>query len=96
MIEGLRTRLRFAVLISIAVAPFNILRFCVLYFFKYYTEFTKNPSKASARTFTPFAEWKIREFNELDHLFNIRYVMHDVPSARSTTPSEALMCGCRA
>ncbi|EME42054.1 hypothetical protein DOTSEDRAFT_72973 [Dothistroma septosporum NZE10] len=72
LIEALRTRLRFAAVISVVVAPFNILRFCILYFFKYYTEFTKNPSKASARTFTPFAEWKIREFNELDHLFAIR------------------------
>jgi len=72
LVSALQTRLQFAALTSILVAPFNILRFCVMYFFRYYTEFTRNPSKVSARTFTPFAEWKIREFNELDHLFHRR------------------------
>lgn len=72
LVETLRTRLRFVAIISVFVAPLNIIRFCVMYFFKYYTEFTKNPSRASARAFTPHAEWKIREFNELDHLFQRR------------------------
>ena len=72
LVTALRRRLQFAALTSVLIAPFNILRFCILYFFTYYTEFTKNPSKISARTFTPFAEWKIREFNELDHLFQRR------------------------
>ena len=72
LVTALRRRLQFAALTSVLIAPFNILRFCTLYFFTYYTEFTKNPSRISARTFTPFAEWKIREFNELDHLFQRR------------------------
>ncbi|EMC95833.1 hypothetical protein BAUCODRAFT_44094, partial [Baudoinia panamericana UAMH 10762] len=72
LVEALQTRLRFAALTSVLVAPVNIIRFCIIYFFKYYTEFTRNPSKASTRSFTPFAEWKIREFNELDHLFQRR------------------------
>ncbi|CAK4034752.1 autophagy-related 9 [Lecanosticta acicola] len=72
LVTTLRTRLRTVALIGIFVAPLNIIRFCVLYFFRYYTEFTKNPSRASARAFTPHAEWKIREFNELDHLFQRR------------------------
>ena len=72
LVSALHTRLQFAALTSILIAPFNILRFCIMYFFRYYTEFTRNPSKLSARTFTPFAEWKIREFNELDHLFQRR------------------------
>lgn len=71
-VNTLRRRMRFAAATSIVVAPFNIMRFCVLYFFKYYTEFTRNPSKVSARSFTPYAEWKIRQFNELDHLFQKR------------------------
>ena len=72
LVTALRRRLQFAALTSVLIAPFNIIRFCILYFFTYYTEFTKNPSRISARTFTPFAEWKIREFNELDHLFQRR------------------------
>jgi len=72
LVQALQTRFQFAALTSVFVAPFNIIRFCIMYFFRYYTEFTRNPSRVSARTFTPFAEWKIREFNELDHLFQRR------------------------
>ncbi|KAK5137954.1 hypothetical protein LTR08_005750 [Meristemomyces frigidus] len=72
LVRALQTRLQFAALTSVIVAPFNIVRFCIMYFFRYYTEFTRNPSRVSARTFTPFAEWKIREVNELDHLFQRR------------------------
>ena len=32
----------------------------------------KNPSSISGRTYTPFAQWKFREFNELPHLFDRR------------------------
>ena len=72
LVEGLRRRLRFAALLSILFAPWNIIRFSIFYFFRYYTEFTRNPARVSLRAFTPFAEWKIREFNELDHLFQRR------------------------
>ena len=72
LVNAMRTRLQFAALASVVLAPFNIIRFCIMYFFRYYTEFTRNPSRVSARSFTPFAEWKIREFNELDHLFQRR------------------------
>lgn len=72
LVKALQLRLQFAALTSVIVAPFNIMRFCIMYFFRYYTEFTRNPSKVSARSFTPFAEWKIREVNELDHLFQRR------------------------
>ncbi|RMZ07077.1 hypothetical protein D0860_05286 [Hortaea werneckii] len=72
LVQTLQNRFRFAAISSIVVAPFNIVRFCIMYFFRYYTEFTRNPSKVSARSFTPFAEWKIREVNELEHLFQRR------------------------
>ncbi|KAF2862999.1 APG9-domain-containing protein [Piedraia hortae CBS 480.64] len=75
LVQTLKTRLRFAALMSVIIAPFNILCFCILFFLKYYTEFTRNPSKVGARAFTPFAEWKIRQFNELDHLFQRRLRM---------------------
>ncbi|KAK5115200.1 hypothetical protein LTR85_009958 [Meristemomyces frigidus] len=72
LVRALQIRLQFAALTSVVVAPFNIVRFLFMYFFRYYTEFTRNPSKVSARSFAPFAEWKIREVNELDHLFQRR------------------------
>nr|POE93432.1 autophagy-related protein 9 [Quercus suber] len=72
LVTALQRRLQFAAITSVVLAPFNIARFCLFYFFRYYTEFTRNPAKASTRSFTPWAEWKIREFNELDHLFQLR------------------------
>lgn len=72
LVQNLQQRLQFMALTSVVIAPINILRFCVTYFFRYYTEFSRNPARVSMRTFTPFAEWKIREFNELDHLFQRR------------------------
>nr|POE51146.1 autophagy-related protein 9 [Quercus suber] len=72
LVTALQRRLQFAAITSVVLAPFNIVRFCLFYFFRYYTEFTRNPAKASTRSFTPWAEWKIREFNELDHLFQLR------------------------
>lgn len=38
-------------------------------------EYQKNPSELGARTFTPLARWKFREFNELFHLFERRLKM---------------------
>lgn len=40
-----------------------------------YQEIQKNPSVLSSRTYTPLAEWKFREFNELPHLFRKRLDM---------------------
>ena len=38
-------------------------------------ELRSDPSKFSARRYTPLAEWKFREFNELPHLFHGRLNM---------------------
>lgn len=38
-------------------------------------EFKSDPSKIGTRKYTPLAEWKFREFNELPHLFNERVNM---------------------
>jgi autophagy-related protein 9 len=38
-------------------------------------EYQKNPSAVNARAYTPLAEWKFREFNELYHLFHRRMDM---------------------
>jgi autophagy-related protein 9 len=35
-------------------------------------EYHKNPSSIGSRRYTPFAQWKFREFNELSHLFTRR------------------------
>lgn len=40
-----------------------------------YQEYQKNPASLGARGYTPLAEWKFREFNELPHLFEHRLNM---------------------
>lgn len=35
-------------------------------------EYHKNPSSMGGRQYTPYAEWKFREFNELPHIFRRR------------------------
>ncbi|KAL8695350.1 MAG: hypothetical protein Q9218_000109 [Villophora microphyllina] len=70
--EGIRSRFLFAGFMNFVCAPFIIIYFIMLYFFRYFNEYQKNPSQIGTRQYTPFAEWKFREFNELQHLFQRR------------------------
>lgn len=73
--NSLRTRFLLAGTMNVVCAPFIITYFMMLYFFRYFNEYQKNPSQISSRQYTPFAEWKFREFNELWHLFERRVNM---------------------
>ena len=73
--DGLRNRFMFAGVMNVICAPFIITYFMMLYFFRYFNEYQRNPSQLSSRQFTPFAEWKFREFNELWHLYERRINM---------------------
>ena len=70
--DGLRRRFLFAGVMNVLCAPFIILYFMMLYFFRYFNEYQRNPSQIGSRQYTPLAEWKFREFNELWHLFQRR------------------------
>ncbi|RJE22092.1 hypothetical protein PHISCL_05562 [Aspergillus sclerotialis] len=73
--EGLRRRFIFAGIMNIFVAPFIVVYFLMHYFFRYFNEYKKNPAQIGSRQYTPLAEWKFREFNELWHLFERRINM---------------------
>ncbi|MCJ1471644.1 autophagy protein atg9 [Lambiella insularis] len=73
--DGLRNRFLIAGVMNVICAPFIITYFMILYFFRYFNEYQRNPSQISSRQYTPFAEWKFREFNELWHLFERRINM---------------------
>jgi len=73
--DGLRRRFLFAGFMNVLCAPFIIIYFMMLYFFRYFNEYQKNPSQIGSRQYTPLAEWKFREFNELWHLFQRRINM---------------------
>ncbi|KAK4194605.1 autophagy-related protein 9 [Triangularia verruculosa] len=73
--EKLRARFRFAGVMILVLSPFVSLYLVIYYFLMYYHEIQKNPSLLSSRSYTPLAEWKFREFNELPHLFQKRLDM---------------------
>ncbi|KAL9051275.1 MAG: hypothetical protein Q9162_006118 [Coniocarpon cinnabarinum] len=75
LIDGLRRRFFIMGFISIISAPFLVSYFLTIYFLRYFTEFQKNPSQIGSRSYTPLAEWKFREFNELYNFFERRLNM---------------------
>ncbi|KAH9952059.1 APG9-domain-containing protein [Amylocystis lapponica] len=72
LIEGLRRRLIFMGILNAIFAPFIVLYLLMYSFFRYFEEYHNNPSNIGGRRYTPFAQWKFREFNELPHLFKRR------------------------
>jgi autophagy-related protein 9 len=70
--EELKKRFRLAAVFNIILSPLLVTYFILLYFFRYFNEYRKNPGSIGSRQYTPLAEWKFREFNELYHLFQRR------------------------
>ena len=73
--DGLQRRFLFYGFVNVLCAPFIVVFFVLLYFFRYFNEFKSNPSQIGSRQYTPLAEWKFRGFNELYHLFQRRINM---------------------
>lgn len=66
----LSSRFKMAAIINLVLCPFIVIYFVLLYFFRYFNEYKSNPSSLlGLRQYTPWAEWKLREFNELPHFF---------------------------
>jgi autophagy-related protein 9 len=62
-------------------APFIVLYLLIFSFFRYFEEYHKDPSNLGSRQYTSFAKWKLREFNELPHIFR-RRCHHSYPYAK--------------
>ncbi|KAM3070139.1 autophagy protein atg9 [Clarireedia jacksonii] len=73
--DGLRNRFLFAGFMNVICAPVIVIYVVIVYFLRYFNEYHKNPAALGSRSYTPLAEWKFREFNELHHLFNKRINM---------------------
>ncbi|KAF9870390.1 autophagy protein Apg9 [Colletotrichum karsti] len=71
----LKTRLIFAGVINLMIGPFVVAYLIIVHALTYYNEYQKDPSTFSHRRYTPLAEWKFREFNELPHFFQGRLNM---------------------
>lgn len=78
--EELSKRFMLAGFLNIILAPLIVTYFILLYFFRYFNEYRRNPGSIGSRQYTPFAEWKFREFNELYHIFQ-RRINLSVPEA---------------
>jgi autophagy-related protein 9 len=72
LIQGLRRRFVFMGILNGIFAPFIVLYMIMYSFFRYFDEYRNNPSSIGSRRYTPFAQWKFREFNELSHFFTRR------------------------
>ena len=76
----LTSRFKLAAIINL-ISPFIVIYFVLLYFFRYFNEYKSNPASIlGLRQYTPYAEWKLREYNELSHLFNKRLIMSMGPA----------------
>ncbi|CAN8104986.1 unnamed protein product [Discula destructiva] len=73
--QKLRGRFLFAAVMTFMVAPFMAGYLFIMHFLTYFHEYQKNPSSLGTRAYTPLAEWKFREFNELPHIFQERVNM---------------------
>ncbi|KAK9468109.1 autophagy protein Apg9-domain-containing protein [Lipomyces arxii] len=80
--EALRRRFIIAGVINIIFAPFIFMYLFLLYFFRYFDEYHKNPSTIGSRQYSRMAEWKFREYNELYHIFTRRLNLSYYPASR--------------
>ncbi|PSK36522.1 hypothetical protein C7M61_003995 [Candidozyma pseudohaemuli] len=80
--QELSARFKMAALINLFLCPFIVIYFVLLYFFRYFNEYKSNPSSlVGLRQYTPWAEWKLREFNELPHFFMKRLQLSIGPAS---------------
>lgn len=80
--QELSARFKMAALINLFLCPFIVIYFVLLYFFRYFNEYKSNPSSLlGLRQYTPWAEWKLREFNELPHFFMKRLQLSVGPAS---------------
>lgn len=71
-VSELQKRFMLAGFLNILLSPFLVSYFVLLYFFRYFNEYKTSPESIGARQYTPLAEWKFREYNELYHIFRRR------------------------
>ena len=77
----LALRFKLAAMINVVLCPFIVIYFVLRSFFKYFNEYKSNPSSLiGLRQYTPYAQWKLREFNELPHFFTKRLQMSQAPA----------------
>ncbi|VUG18657.1 ATG9 [Brettanomyces bruxellensis] len=72
MSQQLSKRFQLAGMLSVIITPPLVLYFLLYYFLRFFYQFKSDPGSMSTREFSPYAYWKLREFNELPHIFRKR------------------------
>jgi Autophagy protein ATG9 len=72
LVRGLQSRFKQMAIISMLLSPILFVYLIIQSFFKLSEEYRQNPALLGLRGYSPLALWKMREFNELPHLFNKR------------------------
>jgi autophagy-related protein 9 len=80
LIKILQNRFRTAGFLALIFSAPLALASVVLRFLRSYTEYQKNPALLGTRKFSLLAEWKIRDYNEVSHLFHVRKRMAYAPA----------------
>lgn len=59
-------------ILNIVFTPFIVTGLLVYFCYKYVSEYHRNPKALKMYSFTPLAKWKLRDFNELEHIYTKR------------------------
>lgn len=58
--------------INLLCMPFVFSALLVYFIYRYVSEYHKNPKAMGLYSFTPLAKWKLRDFNEMPHVYTAR------------------------
>jgi autophagy-related protein 9 len=58
--------------LNLILAPFVVSALSLFFIYRYFSEYHRNPKAMGLYDFTPIAKWKLRDFNELPHVYNAR------------------------
>lgn len=89
----LQRRFKQMAVLAFILSPILFVYLIVQSFFKLSEEYRQNPALLGARAYSPASAWRMREFNELPHLFNRRLTRSHENAAKymSQFPNQLLI-----
>lgn len=78
--DALRTHFQRAAIINFILSPFVLIFMMIFFFLKNAEELHSRRSVMGPRQWTPLAEWRFREFNELPHVYRSRINLSHSPA----------------
>lgn len=78
--KDLESRFYFVGIVHAIMLPFMLLFMVIHFIFQNLQHFHSNKSYLGPRQFSPLALWKLREFNELPHIFELRLQKAYIPA----------------